>query len=115
MAAGQDKYIPIAGNWYLGTDGVSFLLVRRRVIQDVAKAKKENIGKAQFETVGYYPTLSGVAKGLHRYLSMEELANSGAATLEQYVLELKKRIEGVQKLDEAMTGLLKARMGVSDE
>lgn len=115
MDMAQDRYVPLTGNWYLGTDGMSFMLIRKRVIADAARAKKENIGKAQYETVGYYPTLSAVAAGLHRYLSMEVLDNNNFQTLTEYVNELKKRIESVEQLDGALIGLLKSRMGVSDE
>ena len=115
MEAKQSKFLPLTGEWYLGTDGWSFLLIRGRVIQNTRRAKKENIGTVQYETVGYYPTLSAVAAGLQRYLSMEVLEDGNASTLMQYIGELKERIESVEKLDEALLGLLKSRMGVSDE
>ena len=86
----QDNYIPIIDDWYLGTDGMSFLLLKLRVITDASKAKAHNIGKDTYITLGYYPTLDAVAGGLHRYMSMEVLASGCASTLEEYIEKLKE-------------------------
>ena len=111
----QDNYIPIIDDWYLGTDGMSFLLLKRRVITDASKAKAHNIGKDTYITLGYYPTLDAVAGGLHRYISMEVLASGCASTLEEYVEKLNERISGIKQLNAAMVERVKQQMGVSNE
>ena len=111
----DERYIPLAGDYYVGTDGFSFLLVRRKTIQASAKTKKENIGKARFDTVGYYATLSGLVAGLHRHLSMDVLEESSASTLEEYVAELDARLKRVDALEKSMIKSLQKQMGVQDE
>lgn len=111
----ENVYIPIVDDWYLGTDGMSFLLLKRRVISDTTKAKAHNIGKDSYVTMGYYPTLGAVAGGLHRYVSMEVLASGAFATLEEYIAKLDDRIAGIKRLDATMVDRVKKQMGVSDE
>ena len=108
----HNDYIPITGDWYLGTDGMSFLLIKRRLTKDTKSTKAENVGKERYDVLGYYATLGSVAAGLHRYLSMDVLMNSSASTLEEYVAELNERISGIKKLDETMVKRLAEQMGV---
>lgn len=111
----EKTYIQIADDWYLSTDGLSFLLLKRRVITDPAKAKKDNIGKATYETMGYFSSLSSLAAGLVRYMSMEVLAKGGAATLKDYVKQLDERIDAIKQLDMALVERIKQQMGVCNE
>ena len=111
----QTPYIQITGDWYLGTDGMSFTLLKRRVVQDNPRAKKENVGQERYETMGYYATLGGVAGGLHRYLSLDVLNSGAVTTLDEFVAELKERIAGVKRLDEELVRQLARQMGVHDE
>ena len=111
----KEECIPIIDDWYLGTDGMSFLLLKRRVITDTTKAKAHNIGKDTYTTLGYYPTLEAVAGGLHRYMSMEVLASGCASTLEEYVAKLNERISKIKQLNAAMVERVKQQMGVGNE
>lgn len=112
----ENTRIPIIEDWYLGTDGMSFLLLRRRVVGTTQKhTKADNIGKEQFDTMGYYPTLGSIAAGLHRYLSIEVLMRGGISTLEEYVAKLNDRISGIKRLDETMVNRLREQMGVANE
>lgn len=111
----EDNKISIMGDWYLGTDGLSFVLLKKRVIQDSRKAKQENIGKEQFDTMGYYATLGSLAAGLHRYMSMEALMKSNVSTLEDYIAELDKLIGQVRELDQSMVDRLRKQMGADNE
>lgn len=108
----SSDYIPITGDWFLGTDGMSFLLLKRRVVADAKHAKAHNIGKERYDTMGYYPSLGAVAAGLHRYVSIEVLINSGARTLEEYVEKVDEQISSIKRLDDMMVEKLKERMGV---
>lgn len=110
-----NKLIPITGDWYLGTDGMSLLLLKRRVVTAEKAKKIENVGKEKYITFGYYSSLTSLAAGLHRYLSIEVLMNDGAKTLDEYVGKLDERIQRIAKLDETMVKSLAQRIGVCHE
>lgn len=106
----REHYIPVVDDWYLGTDGVSFILFRKKVTTDPGA---KHHGEERYEPMGYYASLGSVCAGLHRYLSMEVLARGGASSLEEYVRELSREIGRVNRLDESMINMLKEQMGVN--
>jgi hypothetical protein len=110
-----NRRIPITGDWYLGTDGMSLLLLKRQVVSAEKARKKENVGKENYITFGYYSSLKSLAAGLHRYLSIDVLMNDGPKTLEDFVEKLDERIQRITKLDEAMVRSLTQRIGASNE
>ena len=108
----KEHYIQIVDDWYLGTDGVSFVLYKKSVVSDPKKAHAKSLGEERYEPMGYYATLGSVCSGLHRYLSMEVLARGGASSLEEYVKELSGIIDRATRLDESMVDKLREQMGV---
>ena len=104
------NYLQITGNWYTGSDGMSFLLVKKKQIQDKTKAKKENLGVDRYDVVGYYATLGALAAGLYRYLSMEEMMNCNAKNLEEYIKSLDQRISRIKELDAAFVDKIKKQI-----
>jgi hypothetical protein len=108
----REHYIPVVDDWYLGTDGISFTLLKKKVVADAEKAKEKNIGKERYDVMGYYATLGSFCAGLHRYLSMEVLARGGAPTLEAYVAELSKMVDRVHHIDASVIEMLQKKMGV---
>lgn len=105
----SEHYIPVVDDWYLGTDGISFVLFRKKITTD---PNAKHRGAERYEPMGYYASLGSVCVGLHRYLSMEVLAKGGATCLEEYVRELSEEIGRVNRLDESMVDMLKEQMGV---
>ena len=94
----QDNHILIVGDWYLGTDGFGFLLLKRHVLQDGRSPKARNTGKERFDVVGDYSTLDALVDGLHRYLSIDELMQSDVDLLEEFVAQMNECISGIRKL-----------------
>jgi len=111
----KDNVIPITGDWYLGTDGMSLLLLKRQVVSAEKAKRKENVGRENYVTFGYYSSLKSLAAGLHRYLSIDVLMTDGPKTLEDFVGKLDERIQKIAKLDEAMVRSLTQRIGASNE
>ena len=111
----KEKHIPIVGDWYVGTDGMSFVLQKKRIVQAGKQVKEENVGQERFEPMGYYASLGSLAAGLHRYLSMDVLISGCATTLEEFVQELRERIAGIQRLDESLLHQMEQQMGVQNE
>ena len=110
----QADYIQLVDNWFIGTDGKNIILLKRRVVTDTTKANANNLGKETFETIGYYSSLSGLASGLLRYLSMDVLEHGGASTLIDYVKKLDSKLEEIKKLDEKLLCRVKEQMGIGE-
>ena len=96
----QDNHILIVGDWYLGTDGFGFLLLKRHVQQDGRSPKSRNTGKERFDVVGDYSTLDALVDGLHRYLSIDELRQSDVDLLEKVVAKMNECFSEFKILDE---------------
>ena len=94
----QDNHIPIVGDWYLGTDGFGFLLLKRHALQEGRSPKARNTGKERFDVVGDYSTLDALVDGLHRYLSIDELMQSDVDKLEDLVAKMNECISEIRKM-----------------
>ena len=111
----QPIYVPLTGSWYMSTDGMSFTLVKRRVVQEGVRTKNENIGQDRYDVMGYYGTLKGLIEGMYRYLSLEVLAETGARSFKEYIDELQERISQVQAVDAALLAYLERRLETEHE
>ena len=110
----QADYIQLVDDWFIGTDGKNIILLKRRVITNAARANSNNLGKETFDTIGYYSSLSGLASGMLRYLSMDVLESGGASTLIDYVKKLDSKLDEIKKLDKELLRRVKEQMGVTD-
>lgn len=78
--------IHLYGDYYTESDGChNIILYKRSVVSGKTKkgepVKKENVGKENYESIGYYATIDGMIQGLCQRLSIDILANRGVKDL----------------------------------
>ena len=107
------KKIPLTDEWYLGTDGISLVLFKRREIKAGRQTKPENVGGERYEAMGYYSSLRGVISGLQRYLAVETMMRTDADNLTEFIKELKERIDRVGRIEDELLDQLVSNLGVN--
>lgn len=114
MTKDQTKMVHLTDDWYLGTDGLSFVLLKQREVRAGRQTKQENIGSFRYDTMGYYATLQGVVSGLYRYMSMDVLMQTKASELIGFIEELDAKIERVDAVHKEMLEKLKERLEIGE-
>ena len=92
--------IHLYGDYYTESDGChNIVLYRRSVVSGKAKkgepVKKENVGKENYDAVGYYGTITSLIDGLSHKLMIEILANKNVRDLKDAVDRLNSIIDSL--------------------
>ena len=104
----------LVDNWFIATDSLNIILLKRRIATNAARANAHNLGCETLEPVGYYSSIISLAYGLLMFLSKDEQQAIGPSTVIDCAQKLLNRFDEIEQLEEKLFCLLKERLGSFD-